>query len=194
MVLPSRVGWTLRPSLRPAPGLSVLLEQACCLPRPLGLRLALGWSRQTLSLDTPGDGLAQWPADWLTGLGAPWNSLQLRGLVRFSSPAMALHREGAAWRVEGGARIDMVDIASRLSTLDTLGSYQLDLAGAGEALRYTLATREGALRLSGSGQQASGGFRFRGQATAAPGQEAVLGNLLNIIGRRNGAVSVISIG
>jgi general secretion pathway protein N len=57
-----------------------------------------------------------------------------------------------------------------------------------------LATRSGPLQLSGSGEWAAGRLRFRGQASAAPGFEAVLGNLLNIIGRRQGAVSLISIG
>jgi general secretion pathway protein N len=37
--------------------------------------------------------------------------------------------------------------------------------------------------------------RFRGEASAAtPADEPALDNLLNIIGRRNGARSVISIG
>jgi len=38
------------------------------------------------------------------------------------------------------------------------------------------------------------GLRFRGTAKAAPGAEDALNNLLNIIGRRNGALSAISIG
>jgi general secretion pathway protein N len=37
-------------------------------------------------------------------------------------------------------------------------------------------------------------MRFRGEARAAEGQEAALANLLNIIGRRQGATSLISIG
>jgi general secretion pathway protein N len=36
--------------------------------------------------------------------------------------------------------------------------------------------------------------RFRGEASSAAADEAALSNLLNIIGRRNGAKSVISIG
>jgi general secretion pathway protein N len=62
----------------------------------------------------------------------------------------------------------------------------------------TLATTSGPLQLSGSGQLlgagASQALRFRGTASAAPGSEAVLNNLLNIIGRRQGAQAVISIG
>jgi general secretion pathway protein N len=36
--------------------------------------------------------------------------------------------------------------------------------------------------------------RFRGEASAAGGNEAALSNLLNIIGKRQGARSAISIG
>jgi general secretion pathway protein N len=38
------------------------------------------------------------------------------------------------------------------------------------------------------------GVRFRGEARANEGDESALTNLLNIIGRRDGARSVISIG
>jgi general secretion pathway protein N len=37
-------------------------------------------------------------------------------------------------------------------------------------------------------------MRFRGEARASANEEAALSNLLNIIGRRDGARSVISIG
>jgi general secretion pathway protein N len=49
------------------------------------------------------------------------------------------------------------------------------------------------LQLSGQGEWAPR-LRFRGQASATPEAEAALANLLNIIGRRQGAVSLISIG
>jgi general secretion pathway protein N len=50
------------------------------------------------------------------------------------------------------------------------------------------------LQLGGSGQWAAGRLRFKGQASAEPGSEPALNNLLNIIGRRQGALSLISIG
>ena len=56
------------------------------------------------------------------------------------------------------------------------------------------ATLSGALRLSAQGQWAATGLRLRGEATAAPGSERALDNLLNIIGRRQGARSVFAIG
>ena len=57
-----------------------------------------------------------------------------------------------------------------------------------------LDTLNGALRLTGSGLWTGARLRFRGEASAAPGHEAALSNLLNIIGRRQGALSIISIG
>jgi general secretion pathway protein N len=90
--------------------------------------------------------------------------------------------------------MDLADVASRLSTLPSLGSYRLTLDGAGPELRLALSTLSGALRLSAQGQWASTGLRLRGEATAAPGSERALDNLLNIIGRRQGARSVFAIG
>ena len=40
----------------------------------------------------------------------------------------------------------------------------------------------------------AGSVRFAGEASAAPEREAALSNLLNIIGRRNGARSIITVG
>jgi general secretion pathway protein N len=69
-----------------------------------------------------------------------------------------------------------------------------DPANAGAA-RIVLSTTDGALRLSGQGSLGPNGFRFRGEATAASEAELpALSNLLNIIGRRSGARSVITIG
>ena len=51
----------------------------------------------------------------------------------------------------------------------------------------TLRTLEGALQLNGNGQLGDRGLKFNGDARAAPGFEPSLNNLLNIIGRRNGA-------
>ena len=79
-----------------------------------------------------------------------------------------------------------------------LGSYRLgvqgDPAGASTA-QLRLSTLSGALLLDGQGQWGSAGLRMQGEARAASAsQEQVLGNLLNLIGRRQGARSVFSIG
>ena len=50
------------------------------------------------------------------------------------------------------------------------------------------------LLLQGRGQWVGGRLRFAGDAQAAPGSELALTNLLNIVGRRDGPRSVITIG
>lgn len=193
LALPTRLSWTLRPALS---GLRVTLAHPCCLPQPVQWRIDPGWRRVKVALATPGQPLAQWPASWLAGLGAPWNTLQPGGLLQFASSGMGFEIAQGRWRFEGAASIDVLNASSSVSTLDRLGSYHVAITGAagdgGTAM--TLNTLDGALQLSGNGQTTPSGFRFRGEARAAPGQELALNNLLNIIGRRNGAISVISIG
>ena len=58
----------------------------------------------------------------------------------------------------------------------------------------TLQTIQGPLQLSGTGRWTGARLRFTGEASAAEGSEAALNNLLNVIGRRSGPRSVISIG
>jgi len=57
-----------------------------------------------------------------------------------------------------------------------------------------LETLEGSLQLAGTGEWVGQRLHFRGEATAVPGSEGALANLLNIIGRRSGERSLISIG
>ena len=84
-------------------------------------------------------------------------------------------------------------MSSRLSTLRPMGSYRLLLSG-GEVPTLALSTLDGALQLSGTGQWVGQRLRFAGEASAAPEREAALANLLNIIGRRSGARSIITVG
>jgi general secretion pathway protein N len=95
--------------------------------------------------------------------------------------------------IAGRAELVALRVASRLSTLRPMGSYRITVQG-GTPATLRLDTLEGSLRLTGSGQWVGSRLRFRGEATAAPDREAALANLLNIIGRRTGARSLISIG
>lgn len=212
--LPDRLHWRLRPEPLKL-GLAVRATQPCCLNGELLLRITPGLGR--LRLELPGEAtapsgaanaglgpsrsLGQWPASWLVGLGTPWNTLQPTGSLQLGSPGLVLEQVQGRWRFSGRVELTLATLASRLSTLDSLGSYRLTLSGdaaAGSAAQLQLLTTEGALQLSGSGQLLGAGaasrLRFRGQASAAAGFEAALGNLLNIIGRRQGALSLISIG
>ena len=156
-----------------------------------------GFGRYQVLLPARPQALGQWPAAWLAGLGTPFNTLQLGGTLRLTSNGMTLESVQGRWRLIGSVDVDLLGVSSRLSTLDTLGSYRFSVRGgatSGDPATLNLDTLEGALRLSGSGQWTGFRVRFRGEASAAEGQEAALNNLLNIIGRRQGATSVISIG
>lgn len=194
--LPGRLHWNVGTDGLAA---SVRLRHACCLSGEQRLRIVPGLGRLRIELLPSGSGgpLGQWPAAWLSGLGTPWNTLQLSGALQLSSPGIVLESASGRWTFSGRADLDLQSLASRISTLDMLGSYRLTLSGDGaqrEGTSVLLTTTTGALQLSGNGQFAAGRLRFRGQASAAPGSEAALNNLLNIIGRRQGAQSVISIG
>ena len=161
------------------------------------LRPGLGRFSATIPPPAAGEALGRWPAAWLSGLGTPWNTLQLGGELRFASPGLTIERVQGRLRLNGRAEIVLADMSSRISTLEPLGSYRLTLVGdpaTPGAATISLETLDGALQLTGNGTLGPGGLRFRGEASAQQGDEAALANLLNIIGRRSGARSVISIG
>ncbi len=207
--LPGRLQWQLRPDWR---GLRLTARQDCCINGDLALHWQPGWGGYTLALDRavaaqpgaavvntplPDSVIGHWPAAWLAGLGTPWNTLQLGGLMQLASPGLRLQAVQGRLLLDGALSMELLGVSSRLSPLPALGSYRLDLAGqsaTGDAATLQLQTLDGALRLSGNGSWTGTGLRFRGEAQAADGQAPALANLLNIIGRRQGALSVISIG
>jgi general secretion pathway protein N len=193
-MLPGRLSWTLQPRLT---GLDLQLQHDCCINgRPL-IRLLPGAGTLRVEVRQQGDWLGSWPAALLVGLGTPWNTLQPGGDLRLSTPGFALVWAAGRFAFEGRADIDWRDVSSRVATLPRLGSYHLALAStpteAGTA-NLLLSTVEGPLLLSGSGSWSASGLRLRGEATAAEADQPALANLLNIIGRRDGARSLISIG
>jgi general secretion pathway protein N len=193
--LPGRLDWSLVPS---GLGFELRLRQACCLNGTIAVGFRPGWNRMTATLTPPAAGwVGQWPSAWLGGLGTPWNTMQLGGSVRLVSPGLTVETVQGRWRLDGRADFELQNVSSRVTTLDSLGSYRMTLSGAAadnSPTRLTLSTLDGPLQLTGSGTWGPGGVRFRGEARAAAVDEAALSNLLNIIGRRDGAKSVISIG
>ena len=192
--LPERMHWRMRPR---GMGFELRATQACCLQEALVVQLRPGLGRLAVELRPVRENTAQWPAAWLAGLGTPWNTLQLGGQIGLASPGLTIEVVQGRWRISGHADIELRDVASRISPLEVLGSYRLTVHGNAEKAEEAaiqLETLDGALLLSGSGQWAGAKMRFRGEARADEGAEEALNNLLNIIGRRQGALSVISIG
>lgn len=193
--LPNRLNWTL--GLRGL-NLELRVQQPCCTNGTVTLLVRPGFGTMHVQLLPPAGGwVAQVPSAWLGGLGTPWNTLQLGGSVRLTSPGFTLDSAQGRWRMNGRADIEVLDASSRLSPLDSLGSYRLSLTSDPQSpgtSQLNLSTINGALQLSGTGTWNPAGVHFRGEATAAEADQAALNNLLNIIGRRSGARSVISIG
>ena len=192
--LPGRLNWTLGWH---GSGVELRATHACCLNGTVAVQVRPGLNRYALTLVPPSGWVGQWPSELLAGLGTPWTTLELGGTVRLSASAFTVESVQQRWSVVGQAAVDLVGISSRLTTLDTLGSYRLSVLGDAAspgAAQLSLTTQEGALQLVGSGSVGPSGVRFRGEASAAPANAVALSNLLNIIGRRDGARSVISIG
>lgn len=185
--LPGRLSWQLRPDLN---GLAVELDAECCTQAPWRLRFRPRWNGAQLEV---ADGLSQWPAQWLSGLGTPWNTVQPEGQLLLSTQGLAVEWAQGRTVLTGRAQLDAQHLSSRLSTLKPMGSYRLILQG-GAAPGFSLETLEGSLLLSGQGQWVGTHLRFQGEARAAPDRQEALSNLLNILGRRDGARSVITLG
>lgn len=186
--LPGRIEWQLRPSLT---GVRMRLSADCCTPGgAMAANVSLRWGGAQVSI---ADGQSQWPASLLTGLGTPWNTVQPRGDLTLATRGLALAWVSGRTSVAGSADITARHLSSRLTTLQPMGSYRAQITG-GDAVTLQLSTLEGGLRLSGHGRWVGSRLRFRGEATAGPGLEAQLANLLNILGRRQGDRALISLG
>ena len=189
--LPGRLQWQLRPALTGgAAGLVLQLRADCCLLQPWTWRLSPHWGGGQVVLS---DSVSQWPAQWLSGLGTPWNTIAAQGQLALSTQALTLNWSAGRLQLAGRAQLDALELSSRLSTLRPMGSYRLTLSG-GATPGLQLVTLKGALQLSGQGQWVGNRLRFVGEASAAPESLAALSNLLNIIGRRDGARSIIKVG
>src|SRR3989344_2425790 len=185
--LPSRLDWRIRPGWG---GLHAQLNASCCPPTPLRLQASAGWSGTRLTII---DGESLWPASVLTGLGTPWNTLQPQGQLALQTRGFTMRWSAGRMSLAVQVQLDARAMSSRLSTLRPMGSYRLAVQG-GEAPTLTLSTLAGHLQLNGTGQWVGNRLRFAGEASATPEREAALSNLLNIIGRRNGARSIITVG
>jgi general secretion pathway protein N len=201
LALPQRLSWQLRPSLSAGalPGMVLSLQHPTLLMQPLELQVKFASGAVEIALRQPsgiGPVKAQMPVAWLVGLGAPWNTLQPSGelAIEVDRLVCGLRLSGSP-AIEAAMRVQMRQIASRVSTLPVLGHYELDIRGSNE-LTARLSSRSGsALWLEGVGVWKPGGpSGFRGEARAAAGREEALSNLLNIIGRREGPRSLIALG
>jgi general secretion pathway protein N len=187
VALPTRVDWQLGPRWD---GLRAQGASACCTSAPVELRVLPRWGGAQVRI---GNSQSQWPAALLVGLGTPWNTLQFDGQLHLATDGLSVEWVQGRLAIAGRAELTAQRLSSRLSTLRPMGSYRITILG-GDTPTLQLATLDGSLQLAGSGQWVGSRLRFSGTASAAPESEGALSNLLNIIGRRNGPRSIITIG
>jgi len=186
-VLPTRLQWQLHPQWT---GARISMQSDCCTAAPMTAQLRASPGGVSVLVD---DSQLRLPAELLAGLGTPWNTVALQGQLRLYTMGLQLHYRAGRLHSQGRTRLEALAVSSRLSLLRPLGSYRLDLDG-GDNTRLTLSTLGGDLQLSGEGQWVGSRLHFRGEASASPEREAALSNLLNILGRRQGARSIITFG
>ena len=193
MRLPSRLHWDFASGFDRSLMRLVMraqIKRECCTPEPVQLAVSMGW--QGIRIDIANQ-QSQWPAHWLVGLGSPWNTVHPEGSMQLRTENLMWQSNLGTPKVQGLAELTLSQLATPLSTLRPLGTYRLRVQG-GDTMAVTLATLEGGLQLSGNGQWANGRLRFKGEARAQPAFEAALSNLLNILGQRQGAISIMELG
>lgn len=175
-LLPGRFNWHLSPLV-----LLGIVEIELSNPAALSntINISGNWHELTISPSA----LAL-PAERLSSLGAPLNTLQPSGQMRLNwQPLQLSWRQGVA-QLDGKMDLQMQDIASRLSPVKPLGAYNLSLVWQGQRALVALTTLKGPMLLDGLGTLDKGRLAFSGTAQAAAGKEEILANLLNLLGQR----------
>ena len=198
LALPGRIHWQTGMSLNSVnlPQFNFNLNAPCCMTQSARLSLQAPERLQVWQLQVD-DHQSQWPAHLLSGLGAPWNTLEPEGTLKLETKQLRVNLQTQPSWLQGGITLTAENMSSKLSTLKPMGTYQIILGGASAANplpSLSLTTQSGSLLLSGQGQWQGSRLQFRGEASAVPEHAAALSNLLNIIGRRQGARSLLSLG
>ena len=198
LALPGRINWQTSISLNASnrPQFNFSLNAACCMTQAVHLSLQATEGLRVWQLVVD-DHQSQWPAHLLSGLGAPWNTLQPEGTLKLQTKQLKVNFQSQPSWLQGAITLTAENMSSKLSTLKPMGTYQINLevASAANPLpSLSLTTQSGSLLLSGQGQWQGSRLQFRGEASAVPEHAAALSNLLNIIGRRQGARSLLSLG
>jgi general secretion pathway protein N len=148
--------------------------------------LAVSLAAKSIALTA---GQAELPAALLAALGAPFNTVRPGGTLGLRWTDVELKGGGLA----GNLQIDWSEAQSALSTVAPLGSYRLQVTGAGDTARLQLDTVRGPLRLEGSGTVKGGRVSFKGTASADPDMRPALIGLISVLGPRVGDQALLSI-
>ncbi|HEX8784996.1 MAG TPA: type II secretion system protein N, partial [Telluria sp.] len=153
-LLPGRFSWRLSPLvLLGQVSMDLANDQALAQP----VRITGTWSQWQVSA-----GELLLPAEGLSGLGAPLNTLALTGTIKLSWNLLDIARQGNAVVVSGRTVLSLTDMGSRMSAIKPLGSYEMVMNWRGQNTDLVLRTVRGALLLSGTGALENGRLHFSG--------------------------------
>lgn len=175
-LLPGRFRWQLSP-LALVGVIDARVQNPQVLEAPVSVHGS--WRRWAFS-----DASLILPAERLSALGAPLNTVRPSGQMRLSWRGLVLARVGAALQADGHMQLVLTDMASALSPVKPLGAYRIRFDWQRGAARVDLKSLSGPLLLTGQGVLADGRLQFSGQAWAAEGEEQRLAILLNLLGQR----------
>jgi general secretion pathway protein N len=186
-LLPGRFSWKLSPLVLLG-SVDIELENDTALLQPISVKG--DWHQWQVS-----PGAISLSGERLAALGAPLNTIQPSGQIRLSWEPLQLTQQNGKLDVIGTMSLAINDLASRMSPVRPLGSYDLALDWHGTQASVTLTTIKGPMLLKGSGMLSNGHFHFSGTARAEAGQEQKLENFLNLLGqnRREGDKDVITL-
>lgn len=180
-LIPGRVSWNIGVAAITSGHVTANVSHPA-LSAPLAVSLAA----KSIALKA---GQAELPAALLVALGAPFNTVRPGGALSLRWTDVEL-KSGV---LAGNLQIDWREAQSALSTVAPLGSYRLQVTGAGDTARLQLDTVRGPLRLQGSGTVKGGHVSFKGLASADPEMRPALIGLISVLGPRKGDQAVLAI-
>lgn len=187
VMLPGTVQWRAEPAALLSGVLGLIVTAPQLNAEPLSLRIApvAGGLRVDATAWR-----AQIPLVVLQGLGAPWNTLGLSGLMQWAAGPMRYESSASRAGFAAGASgtLTLTEMASLVSPLKPLGSYAINWQSNDAEVGFTLSTTRGPLLLDARGAVVGSKLRISGTAKAEPNAVSALANLLGIIGRRQGGV------
>ena len=143
------------------------------------IKTTIGIARNSFTLK---DTDATLPASFIAQIYTPISLISPQGKVRITAAELNVSSE----KMEGTAALEWLNAVSSLSSVQPLGDYRLDIAGAEKNANLKITTLRGDLGLSGQGQWqlSDGRITFTGEAVAAR-REKELEPLMQVLGKEN---------
>jgi len=175
-LLPGRFSWQFSPLVMLGI-VEIRLENPLAMVQPVNI--SGSWKQWQVS---PGSIVL--PAERLAVLGAPLNTVQPSGQMKLTWNLLKFTKMDGNIEISGTTNLEMNDIASRISPIRPLGSYNLSFDWEGKQASLNLKTNKGPMLLSGTGLIVNNRLQFSGTAEAEDGQEERLENFLSLLGQR----------